>query len=277
MVLFPNAKINLGLDVLTRRTDGYHDISTVMVPIPLTDVLEILPSTSSSDSLHTTGNNIECPVEKNLVCKAIRALRKLADVPPVEIHLHKIIPDGAGLGGGSSDASFTLTGLNRMFNLGIDKATLKNVAASIGADCPFFIDNVTALCTGIGEIITPINIDLNGIRIIIVKPSIGIQTAGAYSRITPEWPATPLEQRLSDNPGDWQDTVSNVFENALLPDDATVISDIKRRLIDAGAFYASMSGSGSAVYGLFDSDNRPSISRDDFGKGTFFYEGVIGQ
>ena len=170
MIAFPNAKINIGLDILRRRPDGYHDLCTVMMPVAWCDILEIVPAApGADDTLTVTGRRVDCPPEKNLVMRAVRALRAVASFPPVEVHLHKVIPDGAGLGGGSADAAFTLTLLRSLFSLDIDDAHLAAVAASLGADCPFFIYNCPMLCTGTGIELAPFALELpQGARIAIV-------------------------------------------------------------------------------------------------------------
>lgn len=156
MIVFPNAKINIGLNILRRRPDGYHDLETVMYPIPWRDVLEIVPGRSGCDTLTCTGRPVNCPPEKNLVMKAVKALRGVAEFPPVDIFLEKIIPDGAGLGGGSADAAFAITAIDSLFSLGLPRRLMAEVAAGIGADCPFFIYNEPALCTGTGTTMTHI-------------------------------------------------------------------------------------------------------------------------
>lgn len=253
MILFPNAKINIGLDIISRRTDGYHDLEMVMYPVKWTDILEIVAAKGTETTLTVTGRAVDCPPEKNLVMKAYRALDRMVSLPPVDIYLHKIIPDGAGLGGGSADAAFTLCGLNELFSLDFSDSALAEVAATLGADCPFFIYNRPMLCTGTGTEMTPVNMDLSGYRIAIVKPHRSVSTREAYAAVTPAKPAISLMNRLSAGIRQWRDGVKNDFEpsvGALLPE----IGQIKQRLYDMGAVYASMSGSGSAVYGIFESD-----------------------
>lgn len=254
MLQFPNAKINLGLDILRRRPDGYHDIETVMWPVGWCDVLEIVPSDSPSTTLTVTGRTVACPPEKNLVMKAYNALaERVGGLPPVDIYLRKIIPDGAGLGGGSSDASFTLKILNEMFSLGLTDEELAEVAAHLGADCPFFIYNRPMLATGTGTDLTPVDVDLEGLHTVIVKPPVSVPTAAAYSAVTPAVPEVPLIERLSLPVEEWQGKVVNDFEPSVFPA-YPAVAEVKRRLMDAGAVYVSMSGSGSAVYALFRDD-----------------------
>lgn len=255
MVTFPNAKINIGLDILRKRPDGYHDISTVMMPVPWTDVLEIVPSGSDADTLVVTGRHVGCPPEKNLVMKAVTALREHVAFPAVDIFLHKIIPDGAGLGGGSADAAFALTAVNDLFSLGLDKEELATVAGQIGADCPFFIYNRPMLCTGTGTDMLEFDLCLpRGLTLVIVKPQDYVPTREAYNAVKPSIPVEPLDKLLVTLPiGDWQGRIKNDFEESVFPIHPDIAA-VKTRMLDMGAVYASMSGSGSSVYGFFDAD-----------------------
>jgi 4-diphosphocytidyl-2-C-methyl-D-erythritol kinase len=262
MILFPNAKINIGLNVLRRRADGYHDIETIMIPTKWTDVLEIVPAKGDSTTLTISGRAVECPIEKNLVMKAYRALCEVTPVPAADIYLQKIIPDGAGLGGGSADAAFTLIGLNQVFKLGLSDETLAQVASKIGADCPFFIYNRPMLCTGIGTILNDIQIDLKGYKLVIAKPqAASVSTAEAYAGITPDDNTTPLPDLIKQPIKQWQGSIKNDFEKsifALRPN----IAELKQRIIAAGADYAAMSGSGASVFGIFSSDNMAVACKD---------------
>lgn len=254
MILFPNAKINIGLNITGKRSDGYHDIVTLFYPVPWRDILEIVPAKSTKTTLTVTGRHVDCPPEKNLVIKAYNALNDIIPLPPVDIHLHKIIPDGAGLGGGSADASFTLKGLNRMFELGLSDDTLAGTAAKLGADCAFFIYNRPRIARGIGNIFSDIDIDLSMYTIAIVKPSDGVSTAQAYSGVHPSMPAIPLEDTLKDDISKWKDTIYNDFEKSVFPL-RPEIEAAKKTLYDMGAVYASMTGSGASVYGIFTTDS----------------------
>ena len=255
MILFPNAKINIGLDITARRSDGYHEIETVMCPVGWSDILEIVPGASDKTTLTVTGRKVDCPPEKNLVMKAFRALETaIGDkLPPVDIYLRKIVPDGAGLGGGSSDAAFTLRGVNEVLSLGFSLDRLAEIAATVGADCPFFIYNVPMLATGIGTTLEPIDLDLSGLTVVIVKPAESVPTAEAYRGITPTRPMVALKERLSGGIEAWRDVVTNAFE-ATVGRQIPAIGEIKDRLTASGAVYTAMSGSGSAVFGLFKSD-----------------------
>lgn len=255
MVVFPNAKINIGLDVLNRRPDGYHDISTVMLPVPWCDVLEVVPANGDNDTLTVTGRKVDCPPEKNLVMKAVKVMRCSSEFPGVNIFLHKAIPDGAGLGGGSSDAAFTLMALNNLFSLGHTDSKLADMASEIGADCPFFIYNKPMLCEGTGTTLSPIDIRIpQDVMIAVVKPPVAVSTKEAYEGVKPGHPATPLHALLSTLPvNKWQGVVKNDFEASIFPR-YPEIKIIKDYMVNAGAFYASMSGSGSSVFGLFAGD-----------------------
>lgn len=262
MISFPNAKINLGLNIVERRDDGYHNIETVFYPVPLTDVLEIVPATGEA-SLTCYGNVVDCPVEKNLVMKAYRLMQQHYGLPPVAMHLYKRIPDGAGLGGGSSDAAHAMLMLNSMFDLHVSDAELAAMAATLGADCAFFIYNRPMMATGIGDVLTPIDVDLKGKTLLLVKPPMGVDTRTAYSRVTPHVPDIALSSTIALPVAAWDGLLVNDFEVsvfAALPQ----LWLIKARLLDAGALYAAMSGSGSTVFGIFDSDKLAVQAADTF-------------
>lgn len=253
MVVFPNCKINLGLQILRRRPDGFHDVSTVMVPVPWCDVLEVVPSPTDNDSLSVTGRPVCCPPEKNLVMKALRALRDAVPVPPVEIHLHKIIPDGAGLGGGSADAAFTVMAVNSLFSLGLSDSQMASVLASVGSDCPFFVYNRPMLASGTGTDLSPVPLGLSGTSVVIAKPAgCSVSTAQAYAGVTPDDSVTPLSELILAHPSQWQRLIVNSFEPSVFSA-APAIARVKDSMLSLGASYAAMSGSGAAVFGLFDS------------------------
>ena len=263
MITFPNAKINLGLNIVERRPDGYHNIETVFYPVPLTDVLEIVPTKSGETVLTCYGNAVDCPAEKNLVMKAYRLMAEKFDLPPVEMYLYKHIPDGAGLGGGSSDAAHALVTLNRMFELGLPDAELASIAATIGADCAFFVYNRPMLATGIGDVLSPVDVSLKGKTLLLVKPPVGVDTRTAYSRVVPEPSTMDLQHIIARPVETWDGLLVNNFEPsvfAALPQ----LWLIKARLIDAGAQYAAMSGSGSTIFGIFESDKLAETAADTF-------------
>lgn len=259
MILFPNAKINIGLRITERRPDGYHNISTLMVPVGWCDILEIIPGDSPGLHLHTFEPLEGCEADNNLVMKALRAVEHFTEktLPPLDIYLKKTIPTGAGLGGGSADASFAIRGVNELCALGLDDNEMAQIALSVGADCPFFIYNRPALARGIGERLTPVDLGiLDGYGIAIVKPQAeAVSTARAYAGITPQ--ALPQDQSpviaSAVPPYLWSkyEVLTNDFEASIFPL-CPQIAQVKRRMYDAGAIYASMSGSGAAVYGIFE-------------------------
>lgn len=266
MVVFPNAKINIGLSITGKRPDGYHDIETVMVPVPWRDVLEIVPSAGGETSLTVYGRSIDCPMEKNLVIKAYRRLCREAEMPPVDIYLQKIIPDGAGLGGGSADAAFTLKALNDMFSLGFSDNDLAGIAASIGADCPFFIYNRPMLATGTGTELAAVDgIPLPGKWIVVAKPPVAVSTAEAYRGVSLSVSCADLRQVVKGDISGWaRRGLKNDFEASIFPK-YPEIRHLKEQMLDRGALYASMSGSGAAVYGIFDDDKLAETARGSFG------------
>lgn len=255
MIVFPNAKINLGLRIVSRRPDGYHNLETVMMPVALCDALEAIISPNLS--LKVYGSDLaDIPVEKNLVVKALRALEKFSGRElPVDIYLQKVIPDGAGLGGGSADASFMLKMLNELYSLGLSNKELAEVAVGVGADCPIFVYNMPMLALGIGDILTPVSLpQLEGKAIVISKNSEGVSTKEAYAGVTPcnDNNRMPLTDILSLPVSEWEKAgLHNDFEDSIFPQ-RPAIAELKKLMYDSGASYASMSGSGAAVYGIFD-------------------------
>lgn len=265
MITFPNAKINLGLNIVGKRPNGYHDIETVFYPIQLCDVLEIVPSTSGDTTLHQLGKGLDCPPEKNLVMKAYRLLCDKAKLPCVDIYLYKNIPDGAGMGGGSADASFTLKMLNEMFSLGFDSDTLATIASSLGADCPFFIYNTPMYATGIGDILSPTSANLKGKFILGVKPPVSIPTAEAYRNVVPTKSETDIRDIIQLPVTEWNGLLKNDFEQSVFSA-FPLLADIKREIQESGALYASMSGSGSTIFGIFDNAILAENAKDMFKK-----------
>ena len=253
MIVFPNAKINLGLNIVERRPDGYHNIETVFYPIALCDALEIVPSHGNDATLTCYGNAVDCPVEKNLVMKAYRLMLQQYGLPPVDIFLYKHIPDGAGLGGGSSDAAFTLTTLNEMFALGLSRDQLAAMAATLGADCAFFVYNTPMMATGIGDVMKPIDLDIKGHTLLLIKPDVSVPTKAAYAQVTPKPAEVPIPDILKQEPHLWRDNLVNDFEASVFAQ-YTELAHIKQSLYEAGAIYAAMSGSGSSIFGIFTAD-----------------------
>ena len=250
MVSFPPCKINLGLNVTSKRQDGFHEITTCFYPVPWTDVLEIVPSRSFSFA--TSGVDIPGASADNLCVRAYTLLKKDFNLKPVSIYLLKIVPIGAGLGGGSADGAFTLKILNELFELGLSLPQLSQYAAQLGSDCAFFTDARPKLGKGRGEVLSPLSLSLAGRYIAIVKPQVHVSTAEAFAAITPRNPDTNLKEVLENYPIDrWKDLVKNDFEHELFRR-FPIIEAIKQKLYACGAVFASMSGSGSAVFGIFD-------------------------
>lgn len=248
MIVFPNAKINIGLHVVSKRDDGYHNLETVFYPVELTDALEM--AESNDYKLTNSGITVDSQPEDNLVMKALHLLKEDFDLPPVHFHLHKTIPFGAGLGGGSSDAAFALKLLNDYFSLRLNSKELKGYAAQLGADCSFFIDNKPVFATGTGGQLKPVNLDLSDFKIVILKPPISVSTADAYKNIQPKVPKFNLAEIPHLPIEEWKNTVVNDFEKSIFPK-YPEIKELKDKLYEMGALYASMSGSGSAVFGFF--------------------------
>ncbi len=250
MIKFPNAKINLGLNIVAKRPDGYHNIETIFYPIGIKDALEVVPSKSNKDSLHISGIRVDGPPEKNLVMKALHLVKENNNLPVVEVYLHKQIPFGAGLGGGSADAAIMLLLLNERFELNIPDEKLLSMASSLGADCAFFIKNKPVLATGIGNVFQEIGLSLKGYSLVLVKPDIHVSTPEAYSMVKPTPPEIPLTEVIKRPLTEWQHLMVNDFEQSVFAR-FPAINDIKQKLISAGAVYAAMSGSGSSVFGIF--------------------------
>ncbi|MDR2042355.1 MAG: 4-(cytidine 5'-diphospho)-2-C-methyl-D-erythritol kinase [Tannerella sp.] len=266
MLCFPNAKINLGLYVLRRRDDGYHEIETVFYPVPLRDALEIVPA--GAFAFHASGWPLNVATGDNLVWKALKLLEQRHAIPPLEIYLRKCIPDGAGLGGGSADAAFMLKLLNDYAALHLSDAALETLAAMLGADCPFFICNRPLLASGTGNVFEPLDLSLKGYTLWIVKPDIFVSTQEAYSWIKPSIPPVSLKDIVSQPISEWRHTLTNDFEVSVCRH-RPLIGHIKEQLYAAGAVYAAMSGSGSSVYGLFNTEVHLHFP------GCFTWKGVL--
>ena len=272
MLLFPNAKINLGLNILSRRPDKYHDISTVFYPVGWSDALEVISAEDDRKEcrLHLSGLPIDGDVQDNLVVKAYRMLAQDYPLPSVEVYLHKAIPFGAGLGGGSADAAFMLKLLNNKFELGLPDDTLETYATKLGADCAFFIRNRPTYAEGIGNIFSPLPLSLKGYRIWLVKPDIFVSTRDAFAKIKPHHPEMSLKEIAQLPVEEWNGRMVNDFEESVFPQFPT-IGEIKEEMYRQGAVYASMSGSGSSVYGLF--KEGAVLPEVDFGEKAFVYKG----
>ncbi|MEY3835547.1 MAG: 4-diphosphocytidyl-2-C-methyl-D-erythritol kinase [Bacteroidota bacterium] len=265
MIVFPNAKINLGLFITEKRTDGFHNLESLFLPIPLCDILEVTPSTEET-SLICTGLSSDIPTEKNIVYKAWKLLQDAHGIGNVHIHLHKIIPSGAGMGGGSSDGSFMLKALNELFDLNMNSTQLENFAAQLGSDCPFFIKNTAALVTGRGERVEPIDFNIEGMYLMVVNPGIHVSTAEAFKGIQPR-PSNFNWNEFTQNQDFQKGSLRNDFEESVFQIHPE-IAEIKNRMIQEGAIFTSMSGTGSTVYALF--EDEPLIKwSGNYYSGTF--------
>jgi 4-diphosphocytidyl-2-C-methyl-D-erythritol kinase len=250
MIDFPNGKINIGLSVTEKRADGFHNLETVFYPVKIHDILEIIIAPDGIFSFASTGITLAGKPESNLVFKAWQMLKEDYHMPPVQIHLYKVIPPGAGLGGGSSDAAFTIRMLNKLFDLRLNLERMQDYAKKLGSDCAFFIDNKTALATGRGDQFEPFELNLADRYIVIVKPDIHISTPDAYSWIKPVKKEKPLHELIKNPMKEWKNLVINDFETEVFkcyPE----IQIIRDELYRMGSIYASLTGSGSAVYGIF--------------------------
>ncbi len=251
MICYPNAKLNLGLHVVNKREDGYHNLETVFYPLHICDALEVIVAPKSrKDTLRTYGLQIDAPEKDNLVMRAVKLMRKHFKFPAVEVHLYKKIPSGAGLGGGSSDATFMLKLLNEKFQLGASPEFLASLAVQLGADCPFFIYNRPLLATGIGELFEEVQIDLSQYYFVVITPNIHVSTKDAFGGIQPCHPEHSLHEIMSMPICEWRNVLKNDFEKTVF-EKHPQLADIKEELYNAGASYAAMSGSGSAVFGIF--------------------------
>ena len=268
MICFPNAKINLGLHITRKREDGYHDIETVFYPIPLCDALEI--TEASETTFRQTGIAIDAPAEKNLVMRALAKLKEHHPLPPLHIELRKVIPFAAGLGGGSSDAAHMLKLVNDFCHLQLSDEELERIASSIGADCAFFIRNAPVFATGIGNVFAPLKLSLAGWHLVLVKPDVSVPTGEAYAQVSPHAPAVSLPEIIARPVETWKEAMTNDFEASVLAK-YPLIGQIKEKLYAQGAVYASMSGSGSAVYGLF----REAPALQDAFEGSFVWQAQL--
>jgi 4-diphosphocytidyl-2-C-methyl-D-erythritol kinase len=259
MISFPKAKVNLGLRITRKRVDGYHDIESIFYPIGLSDALEFkVDPKAKTDELTVTGLSIPKSTTDNLVVLAVKLLRKRFDIPYLKIHLHKAIPCGGGLGGGSSDASYMLKSLNKFFNFGLDVDELKEISLDIGSDCPFFIEAEPALAMRRGEDLTPMPPFLEGMYIVILHPHINISTKEAYQNCFPHEHEQSLPDLVKNRPNDWKSLIFNDFEDYVFSRHPE-IGELKKYLYNSGAIFSSMTGSGAAVYGIF--GHKPSISQ----------------
>lgn len=258
MIAFPNCKINLGLHVTGKRSDGFHDLQTIFYPVPLTDALEIIKSNDGEVSLSTSGIPVDVSDEQNICVIAYRLLQSnFPELTGLKMHLHKVIPTGAGLGGGSADGAFALQLLNKVFQLQLTTEQLSVYALQLGSDCPFFMLNKPALASGRGEQLQPVPVDISAYYLMIVHPGIHVSTAWAFSQLRPQLPSQGLTDIIKEPVENWRDLLTNHFEEVVFAKHPQ-IRFVKEKMYASGAIYASMSGSGSAVFGLF--NTSPSIS-----------------
>jgi len=255
MICFPNSKINIGLNIVNKRHDGFHDIETIFYPVGLCDVLEFvkIPGKGKLKSIEFQNSGIKVgkKIENNLCVKAYHMLEKDFELPALSIHLHKIIPIGAGLAGGSSNAAFMIKALNDEFNLNLSVPQMRNYAQRLGSDCSFFIENTPAFAWEKGNKLKPIKINLTGYYLVLIYPCINVNTSEAYAKITPQQPKTSLEELIHYPVKDWANHIFNHFENEIFQK-YPEIKTLKTQLYQYGALYTSLSGSGSTVYGIFD-------------------------
>ena len=251
MILFPNAKINIGLNILSRREDGYHNLETIFYSLAIRDALEVV----EADQMKFTSSGLEIPGDAmdNLCLKAYYLLSKDYKLPPVHIHLHKNIPIGAGLGGGSADASFFIRLINQKFELGMDALQMEGYASKLGSDCAFFIQNKPAIAVGKGDQLQTINLDLSSYFIMLVMPQVQVSTSDAYRGVRPATMASSLADLIKLPIEAWRVAIKNDFEPSVFLQ-YPIISEIKSKLYSAGALYACMSGSGSSVFGIFEKE-----------------------
>jgi 4-diphosphocytidyl-2-C-methyl-D-erythritol kinase len=264
MITFPSAKINLGLNVLARRTDGYHAIESIFVPIPLTDALEaiIAPELGTNGLTYTrSGLAIPGELESDLCYRAIRLLQRGRELPGLRLHLHKVIPMGAGLGGGSSDGTRTLQLINTLCAIGLSKSELATLALELGSDCPFFLLDGPAIVRGRGEVLSPVELDLEGAWIVLANPGIHVATAEVYRNTTATGKTWDIEGILRrGNRENWRTELPNTME-PYVGSTYPIVRELKEWLLRSGAYYAAMSGSGSTVFGLF--DQEPDLAWKD--------------
>lgn len=272
MVVFPNAKINIGLCITGKRNDGYHNIESIFYPVPITDILEIVPL-EEGDRFNFYGTKIEGDLEKNLIVKATTEMRKalILDYDPSKqgqvlkfsFHLQKIIPTGAGLGGGSADGTYTLKALNRLLDLNLKVGHMEEIALKLGSDCPFFVRNKPALVSGRGENVEHIDLDLSNYHLVLIHPGIHISTTEAYQNIITQPSKINWQSTVKKPISEWKNHLRNDFEKTIF-EKHPEIKSIKEKLYEIGADYAQMSGSGSAVYGLFKDEKDKEFIQKEF-------------
>jgi 4-diphosphocytidyl-2-C-methyl-D-erythritol kinase len=274
MITFPNAKINIGLNIIEKRDDGFHNLQSVFYPVGLSDALEVIENKDEGAARFTfSSSGIEIPGDAtdNLCYYAFHLVSQDYSLPNVKVHLHKNIPIGAGLGGGSSDAAFFIKLLNDKFELGISWGEMHNYARQLGSDCSFFISNKPAFAEGRGDEYESIKLDLSKYHVVLVYPQIHINTAKAYSGVKPKMPIRSLEEDILHLPIDqWKEYIHNDFEDSIFSQ-FPEIKAIKEKLYSLGAIYSAMSGSGSTVFGIFEKETDLKVEFGD----SFVFEGKL--
>ena len=258
VISFPGCKINIGLNIISKRNDGFHNLQSIFYPVSWSDVIEVNPSIKTQ--LFNYGTSLKIKKEDNIVWKAYQLIKNDYNLNPIHIHLLKNVPNGAGLGGGSADGSSVLNLLNSKFNLNISNSKLEDYAATLGSDCPFFINNIPRLVTGRGEILKPSSLSLKEYYLYIVHPEIHISTQIAFSNIKPKKPNSNLKDLVVEDIKSWKNYVINDFEKAIFKN-YSILELIKNQLYDHGAIYASMTGTGSSMYGLFNEKPKKMASK----------------
>lgn len=259
MIGYPNAKINLGLQILNKRSDGFHNLESVFIPLKLADILEVIPNYAEDENkstLYQSGIKLDASPEQNMVMKAYNLLESDFELPSVQIALHKIVPFGSGLGGGSSDAASIVLMLDRLFNLDLSIEKKKYYLEILGSDCPFFLSNSVSFVSGRGEKYEPILLDMKGVYLVIIVPNVKINTGEAFRLINPANSEYSLREKLKNPMEEWKTNIFNDFEKVLFPK-YPILQEIKGKLYELGAKYVSLSGSGSSIYGFFNTEFNP--------------------
>jgi 4-diphosphocytidyl-2-C-methyl-D-erythritol kinase len=259
MIVFPNAKINIGLSITEKRPDGFHNLESLFYPVGLSDILEVLENPNTGkDKFSSSGITIPGNAEENIILKTFSFLREKNSIPPLKIHLHKIIPIGAGLGGGSADAAFFIKVANQMFSLNFSEEEMINVARRAGSDCAFFIPNKPAFALEKGDVLSLAELNLSEYYLLVLNPGIHVSTAEAYKGVVPERRSKSLYETFSGcSIYDWKEYITNDFEKSIFPK-YPLLAELKGKLYKSGAIYASMSGSGSSIYGIFEQKPEPA-------------------
>ena len=271
MISFPNCKINLGLHIVNKRADGFHNLETIFYPIPLNDAVEIITSSSTNEVTYTSsGNTIDGAADDNLCIKAYHLLKKdFPNLPNIKLHLHKVIPTGAGLGGGSADAAFALKLINDKYQLNLSTSKLLNYALQLGSDCPFFIINKPCFASGRGEVLEELELDLSAFKFVLINPNIHVNTGWAFGELAKGSDVSklsdhykkPIKEIIQQPITTWRENLSNDFEKVVFEKHPT-IKNIKEELYKQGAIYAAMSGSGSTVFGIFNKETDLLLNID---------------